>query len=294
METEEYLKNTLKKEGLNEKSDEMDAMQAEKINVEKAISAAFDGSPVIKYAGSCKKGTMVKSSYDLDITCYFKREDNSAGETLEEIFNNVQVALAKKYFITPKRSALRLQSQDKKLDFHIDVVPGRFVDETETDCFLHQTTGDKERLKTNLDVHISHIKNSGLTKTIQLVKIWRNIFVLPVKTFVLELLVVKILDKNKDQDGLEKCLKIFFEQVATNIKNIALKDPANSGNDLSPIFNETVKQNLSQAADRTMTLIKNDKWIDLFGPIEEENREYTTTAVQKVARSNGPTPWLSE
>ena len=44
---------------------------------------------------------------------------------------------------------LRLKSRDPKtrqVDFHIDVVPGRYIDDTETDVFLHQEAGTKERL----------------------------------------------------------------------------------------------------------------------------------------------------
>ena len=85
---------------------------------------------------------------------------------------------------------LRLHSRDPKdrLDLRVDVVPGRYVDEKGGDVFLHQTSGDKNWLKTNLDVHINHIKNSQVTDAIRLIKLWRVRNHLSVRTFVLELL----------------------------------------------------------------------------------------------------------
>ena len=52
------------------------------------------------------------------------------------------------------------------MDFHIDVVPGRFTDETKADAYLYQCGGDKKRLKTNLDVHLDHVRDSGVTDAI--------------------------------------------------------------------------------------------------------------------------------
>lgn len=294
MEIEKYLEQILSKEGLTKDSAEAKVMQEEKAKVEKAISDSFDGNPVIRYAGSYKKETMIKASYDLDIVCYFKHEDDSAGNNLEDIFNNIKESLSKQYTIVPKKSALRLQGEDK-FDFHIDVVPGRFVDDSESDTFLYQSSGDKKRLKTNLDVHINHIKNSGLTKTIKLIKIWKDIYSIDVKTFVLELLVVKVLEKSKDDSGLGKCLEKFFEELSSNIDNISIEDPANSGNDLSELFNTAVKNELSSASTTAKDLIKDDRVEELFGHVEDVEKSYITNSLktESIRRENNPKPWLN-
>lgn len=297
MDTETYFKNILKKEELKADSDEVKAMQAEKLNVQEVINKAFDGKPTIRYAGSYKKNTMVKSNYDLDIVCYFKHDDESAGKNLEEIFNNVQSALSDKYFVFQKKSALRLQGKEDRLDFHIDVVPGRFVDDSETDCFLHQTSGDKNWLKTNLDKHIEHIGGSGLTDTIKLVKIWRNTSRINVKTFVLELLVVKILGSYKDKDGLEKCLKTFFEKMAAGLKDVAVEDPANSGNDLSSLFDESVKNTLSWSAKIISEFVKKGEWQKIYGEIEDKSASKVSSGFipgATVSVNKSPaSPWSS-
>lgn len=294
METEKYLEQILKKEGLTKDSTEVKVMQEEKIKVEKAILETFNDSPVIRYAGSYKKETMIKASYDLDIVCYFKHDDDSAGENLEDIFNNVKEALSKKYAIVPKKSALRLQGENK-FDFHIDVVPGRFIDDSESDTFLYQSSGDKKRLKTNLDVHINYIKDSGLTKIIKLIKIWKNIYSIDVKTFILELLVVKVLDKSKDENGLEKCLGKFFKELNTNIDNISIEDPANSGNDLSSLFDNTVKNSILAAATKAVGMINDDNWEELFGAVEEIDKSDVINSFKSNnhSQNNAPKPWLN-
>lgn len=295
METEEYLNKIIQKESIAEDSPELKALRAEKEKVEKIISDAFDGKPVIRYAGSYKKGTMVKGSYDLDVVCYFKCDDDSAGDNLEDIFNNVKKSFENDYFVFPKKSALRLQGKNDKIDFHIDVVSGRFVDDSESDAFLYQSEGDKKRLKTNLDAHISHIKDSGLTKTIKLAKIWKGVYALSVKTFVLELLVVKIVDDLKDKNGIGECLKKMFTELDENISNIAIEDPANpAGNDLSGLFDDSIKSSLSAAAKSALKSINDGKWEDLFGPVEDASKDYVADSLRSSAssRANGPKPWL--
>lgn len=294
METEKYLNQVLQKEGLTKDSPEAKALQEEKAKVEKIISDAFEGNPVIRYAGSYKKETMIKASYDLDVVCYFKHDDSSAGNNLEDIFNNVRNVLAEKYSVVPKKSALRLQGENKS-DFHIDVVPGKFVNHSQNDAFLYQSTGDKKRLKTNLDKHISHIKDSGLAKTIKLVKIWKNIYAIDIKTFILELLVIKMLNKTKDNAGLGKNLKILFAELSSNIDNITVEDPANSGNNLNFLFDSAIKNKLSGAAEKALRLINNDKWEDLFGPNEDISKDYVINSLRSnnANRGNNPKLWLN-
>jgi hypothetical protein len=121
--------------------------------------------------------------------------DTAAGETLEEIYHNTASALEPTYVIERKPSALRPKDHDPQrfgVDFHIDVVPGRYIDDSKADTFLYQSSGEKKRLKTNLEVHINHVKDSGVIETIRLIKLWRERKGLKFKTFVLELLVIKL------------------------------------------------------------------------------------------------------
>ena len=61
-----------------------------------------------------------------------------------------------------------------------------------SDAYLYLSTGDKCRLKTNLDVHIAHVRDSGVTDAIRLVKFWKVRNGVNLKSFGLELLIIKL------------------------------------------------------------------------------------------------------
>src|ERR1051325_4626871 len=188
---------------------------------------------------------MIKKAYDLDLTCFFGRTQVGAGETLQEIYENVEAALTNDYLVARKPSALRLKSRDLNqwaADFHIDVVPGRFIDEKNEDVFLYRSSGEKGRLKTNLDVHIEHVKNSGVIDAIRLMKLWRARNFLSVRHFILEFLTIKLLEDKKSLD-LPAQMKHVWTELRDSVETITIEDPANpTGNDLSELFNASVRQ----------------------------------------------------
>ncbi len=237
MNENEYLAAILKQQTLAPDSQELKALQENRAKVEGLLRDYFSTcSPTIRYGGSKAKGTMITQAYDLDIACYFPHDKTGAGETLEDIFGNTRKALESDYWVEPKPSALRLKNPDPKnfkVDFHIDVVPGRYTDDKKTDIFLYQSSGEKKRLKTNLDVHIEHVRESGVTDAIRLLKLWRVRNGLRIKHFALELLAIKLL-KDKKSVTLASQLKHVWEELRDHPDNISIEDPANpAGNDLS-------------------------------------------------------------
>lgn len=282
MTNNEYLEKILGQESLKENGSELSALRDERTKVEKLINDAFSlSNPTIRYGGSKAKGTMVKGSYDLDLTVYFDHDDTECGENLEEIYNNVVEALSGEYQPVPKNASIRLEVYDGSAHkyTHIDVVPGRRVsdDKTNTDVFLHQNDGEKSRLKTNLETHIEHIKESGLQPEIKLAKIWRNRNGLDVKTFVLELMVVKVL-KGRKGKSLEDNMTYLWEELRDNIDNITVEDPANpEGNDLTPLLDQC-KHGLSTAATSALSLADADMWSTVLGEVEETEASESTKA----------------
>ncbi len=144
MNNNEYIQEILRSQTLAPDSAELVALQEQRAKVEKLLRKHFEkSSPTIRYGGSKAKGTMIKEAYDLDIICYFAHDDTAAGETLEEIYTNTRTGVELEYWVEPKASALRLKDRDPKnlkVDFHIDVVPGRFTDDSKTDAFLYVAT----------------------------------------------------------------------------------------------------------------------------------------------------------
>jgi hypothetical protein len=296
MTTTDYLTKVLAVQTLTDDSQELKALQERRAEVEKVLRDHFeDCSPTIRYGGSMAKGTMIKEAYDLDIICYFPHDDTSAGETLEDIYNNTRKALEARYLVEPKASALRVKGRTPStgvVDFHIDVVPGRFTDDSKTDVFLYQSSGEKERLKTNLDIHIKHVKESGVTDAIRLLKLWKARNGLSIKTFVLELLAIKLL-KGKPGSGLATQLEDVWTEFRDNVEALSVEDPANpTGNDLSELLNAAVRSELSTVARRTLKLIEDSEWEALFGAVEEkgdrEKREGLRRAAAAVVTRTKP------
>lgn len=291
-----YLNDVLNSQAIDDDSQEMKDLRAQRDAVETLIKAEFPTAK-IRYGGSKAKGTMIKESYDLDLVCYFPHDETAAGATLKDLYKNVSKKLSEKYMIQEKTSAIRLlsaQEETKGTYTHVDVVPGRYTDSTNSDCYLHQNGGDKERLKTNLDTHISHIRNSGVTDALKLLKLWRVLNGIDVKQFAFELLGVDVL-KDKKNAALSDQLQQFFETVSEAEKPITVEDPANpTGNDLMPLLTSAWPR-LRSVASQTVATIENSGWETIYGETGSEDNsamvEQLSAAIH-VAKQHQPTkPW---
>ena len=300
MDANEYLNRVLAGQNLKDDSPELKELQEHRKDVEKLLREGFpDAAPAIRYGGSKAKGTLIKESYDLDITCYFRNDDTSAGKTLKEIYANVKERLAAEYRAEPKTSAIRLKNKDPKdlaRDFHIDVVPGRYVDESKTDCYIYQAGSEKDRLKTNLDVHIEHVRDSGVVPAIRLLKLWKTRRGLQIKQFVFELLVIKVLT-DKKRSTLDAQLEHFWNTVKESGDPVAVEDPANpTGNDLSELLKARWLE-LSLASSNTLDLLERSGWQAVFRDADGSDRGGTDPGKLKSAAASVVTPtkpWLSE
>jgi hypothetical protein len=272
MTANEYLERVLAGQTLDEDGDELKDLRKHRAAVDKVLLDKYsEASPTLRYGGSKAKGTMIKSAYDLDIICYFPNDSTEAGDTLEEIHSNVKKTLESNYAVEPKGSALRLKGKgnDFQVDFHVDVIPGRFVDESKSDAFLYQPSGEKKRLKTNLQVHIDHVRDSRVREAIRLIKLWRYHNGIQFKHFVLELLVIKLL-KTKTAEGLDEQLTHVWTEFRDESESLSVQDPANpNGNDLSGAL-DSVRSLLSLVAGTTLSSIENSGWEAVFGKIEDD------------------------
>lgn len=291
----DYLHSLLESQELNEGCDELVALDTERDRVDELLRAAYPGSNLMfTHGGSRAKGTMIREDYDLDEVCYFENDDTAAGETLEEIYENVAAVLQKTYNIRRKRSAQRLCDK-KGRDLKVDLIPGRYTDSSKTDVFLHQTEGDKERLKTNLEVHIAHVRYSGCTDVIKLGKLWRTRNDIRMKTFPLELLVIDILKSNNTGE-LDVRFTRVLEEFADNINELQIEDPANpSGNDLSSCLTDKLRSELSTVARDTLDAIEEHGWEHVFGKLEAKAEAPRVQILRSAAAAVATPvrPWAS-
>lgn len=296
----EYLAKILAKQTLDENGTEVTAMEKHRDDITQLLQDAYeDSDPLIKYAGSRAKGTMIRDSYDLDVVCYFDNDDTAAGDTLEDIFNNIKTLLKEKYEVEAKTSAIRIKSKEKDHsgeDFHIDVVPGRFTDDTNQDAFLFVKSKEKGRQKTNLKKHIKHIRSSGVVDTIRFAKFWNVREGLRLKTFVLELLVIKALEDKNDNDGFDTCLQAFWEYLRDNRDSLCVEDPANPyGNDLSGYI-DGIRDTLCDAAEEALDFVDADNWESIFGSAETMSRAARIEVLNRTVQTqtNAAKPWVEQ
>lgn len=298
MKPSEYLTQLLKDQTITKDSSEAKELQAHRADVEAVIMAAFDeDKPKIRYAGSYSKGTMIRDSYDLDIACYFPE---SKDDSLPEIRQQVQNALSEKYYITPKASALRIEGikdEPEQMDYHIDVVPGRFVDDTETDAFLHIAYGEKERMKTNLDKHIEFVTNSGRQDVLKLAKLWNSRNQIRAKSFVLDIFIIESL-KGYTGTDLENTFKKALQEIADRFETAEIVDPANTGNVVSKVMTDPEKQNVASRAKDVLKAIEDaedatDAWKTAFLDTETKAASSYSSPVSAPTPISAPLkPWV--
>lgn len=293
-----YLNDVLKVQDLDPLGDERKKLDDDFAALEGRIRGAFGMAPHIFKGGSIAKGTLNRESYDLDVHLYFPSGNTSAGDTLEEIYKTVARNLDKNYELTEKRSAIRLQTRDdqgKFTDLHIDVVPGRYLNGTSGPVFLYQNGGDKGHLKTEIEIQIAHVCESGLTQVIRLFKLWKVCGNLNIKTFILELLVIELL-VGQHSLGLADQFRYVLEKFSDSLDDVRITDPANkTGNDLSSEFNDDLKKRIEALAKRTLDQIDHNGLQAIFGPLDNTNPSADRVARMQalVSPSNRPAlpPW---
>jgi hypothetical protein len=297
MDGNDYLIALLASQALDENSPEWKALDSEAVKIEAIVRSAYPHSKVMfTHGGSRAKRTMIRDDYDLDEVCYFQNDDASPGETLEDIYDNLATLLGKHYRVRPKRSALRL-SDLKGRDVRVDFVPGRYVDASNWHVFIHQNEGDKERLKTNIELHIGHVRDSGCTDVIMLSKLWRTRNAVAVKTFPLELLVIEVL-RDDNWGTLEDRFRRVLTAFAERIGDLHIEDPANpTGNDLSHALSDGLRRQMAKMASDTLNAVDEYSWGHVFGELETKQAAYPRVQVLRSAAAAAPIqtkPWGSD
>ncbi len=288
MTIEEFLKNLLASQDLLPEQEK--TLETNKKEVTDFLRAEFGAAPVIKYAGSHAKGTMIRESYDLDIVCYFPSTDS---RTLKEIREDISAHLSKRYVMQDKASAERitnLKNISAPNGYHIDVVPGKFI-EGSKDVFLHVAYGEKERMQTNLKTHIDYIANSGCVDVIRLVKLWNCRNNVDTKTFVLEIFVVKALSESRNKGNLKAAFLEVLEAMKNQFGTLQLVDPANSNNIVSQIISPSHRVMVAKMSEEAWNKIsKSDNLADWKSAFREDpgNNSFTFTPSNKPTEIKNP------
>lgn len=215
----------------------------------------LDGEPRFYYGGSYGKHTIIRQRYDLDIIIYWP---NSTTSTIKGIYSAVGEELQKNWkTVRPKTVSWELSFPG---GFHIDVVPGRALDDSFREANLYRTdTGTT--LKTSLKTHIDTVRNSGRRDAIRLMKLWREKKRVPFKkTFLLELMTIYGCH-GTPTDNLDSQVQAALLYIRENILDCNIKDPANSNNSLTEDLSVTARILICNAAKAAVDA---RNWLEVF------------------------------
>jgi hypothetical protein len=217
-----------------------DALRARRAAVEQILGGWPDGEPRFYYGGSFGKRTMIAAHFDLDVVVYFPPHTNDPPRAL---YAAVERRLRDAGH-TPVRHNVSLRLRYTP-GWHVDVVPGRALDDTYRYADLYAAEVDATR-QTSLKVHIE-LARSGDRDTLKVLKLWRWRNAVPVGSFILELAAARAL---RDSDGatLEDRVERVLRFLADEYVDARLVDPANSNNVVSDDVHFLQKSPVADAA----------------------------------------------
>lgn len=206
-------------------------------------------SYILKLSGSLAKGTGITDTTDLDL---FISLDPSVSEynTLENVYKTLCCKLNSVGYVTREQN---VSVGIIHTGLKIDVVAG----------VKHHILGYDHSIwkrktqtwtKTNVDSHITLVKNSGRVFDIKAIKIWRKLRGLDFPSFYLELSVIEALKgtgllTSRPTDNFVKVMNY----LVNDFENKIIKDPSNPNNEVSEELKLEEKRLIKKAAQDTLT-----------------------------------------
>lgn len=194
----------------------------------------------IQISGSRAKGTAINISSDLDLFVSLKSSTNN---TLKEIYDSLFS------YISSKGINCRKQNVSIGINYgghSIDLVPGKKHVGNTNDHSLYRNKKNTWT-QTNIQKHISIVKNSGRLEEIILLKIWRKLHNLDFPSIYLELVTIEALRyKNKNQPAANFLSTLDY--LKDNFVDKIIKDPANTNNVISDDLYKYEKEDIAKKA----------------------------------------------
>lgn len=239
MSNEDYLRELLVNQNLTR--NQMENLKYQRDAIVNEITNEIGGNPTIFNAGSYAKGTMIKASYDLDIVLYWT---NNFQLSPQNLYNEVGSVLQSRGR-HPKSKKVGWEIPFPG-DFHIDVIPGKEILNKPNYAYLFNKD-QISRFQTSVKKHVSHVRNSKRQNVIRLMKLWKQRKNVPIKTFILECIVIESC-KGLSRNTLEPQIDAAFEFMCKNILTRRIIDPANSQNFVSDVITSEDKNRIRRLA----------------------------------------------
>jgi hypothetical protein len=202
-------------------------------------------------SGSRAKQTAINLSSDVDYMISLTSNCNKNKGGLASIYNSLFNKLKSYYY------NVRKQNVSFRVDLNgleVDITPARKYSGNTNYHSLYISQKDTW-IQTNIQQHINDVKNSGRTKEIKLLKIWRELHNLEFTSIYLEYLVLEVL-KYRLTDNLEDNFHYILQELAKNEGNTLYKrivDPSNSKNILSDLLSDYEKNKIINTAKQSIS-----------------------------------------
>lgn len=209
-------------------------------------------------SGSRAKGTAISLASDVDYLVSLTSGCNNNNGGLKGCYDSLFTKLNNTY------SSVRKQNVSVRINLsglEVDVTPAR-KQNGNTNYHNLYLSKSNSWTQTNIQKHITDISQSGRTKEIKVLKIWRELHQMDFPSIYLEYLLVNniLLNRSKDINSLGDNVWHALNELAKTQGNplfARIVDPANSNNILSDLLTVTEKNKIISQAQ---TSIRQTNW----------------------------------
>ena len=199
----------------------------------------------IKLSGSRAKGTVIDLSTDLDL---FISLSSTTSNSLKEIYESLYSCMQDEGIEARKQNvSIGITYLGKK----VDLVPAKRQGQYGNDHSLYKRKEDTWT-KTNVDTHISRVRQSGRLTEIIALKVWRENHSVDFPSIYLETFVIESLRGRSLNSPAENFLYLLGD-IRENIQYRRVVDPANANNVLSDELSQMEKRKLQSMADSSIS-----------------------------------------
>lgn len=197
-----------------------------------------------KLSGSRAKGTAIDLSTDLDL---FISLSSTTQNSLKEIYDSLYSRMVEEGITARKQNvSIGVTYQGKK----VDLVPAKRQGQYGNDHSLYKRKADSWT-KTNIDTHISRVRQSGRITEIAALKIWRENHNLEFPSIYLECFAIDSL-YGRSLNAPAENFMYLLRDIRDNIQTRRIIDPANTNNVLSDELSQMEKKSLGIAAQQSL------------------------------------------
>ena len=268
--SDKFLNEILANENLKTDKALFNRIIIEREKVKRILMNCFSHKLVTspEVTGSFHKRTAIRSNYDLDIIVPFKKR---SVRSLERMFNDVYDVLRITYgsnaSINKQRRAIGIEINFGNDSIHIDVVPGREINNYLMDRKLNLyvkpewiwQTGSSFKTNVKTQKELTVYKPDA-RKAIKLVKSYRDKNELELPSVVIEQCVVDALSENNfgtSSSSTENLLN-SMDYISERIESGTIIDKSNSNNNILENVSDTGKLEVSNQINTDLVRINED------------------------------------